>query len=235
MREVSFFGEFYRRTTAPFLSPMVTREEGLFLGSHLEAGRTLDLGCGEGRHLEVLSRPGLVGLDFDPGALAVAQRFAPVVCGDLRALPFPARAFEGCFCWYSTLFVFDEAGNQRALEEAARVLRPGGRFLFQTVNPAHLAAQPEASFERRLPDGSLLRERSAFDLEAGVDRGLRTLVSPEGEACCARYALRYYRLDELVPRFQAAGLRVLQTFGSVLGEAFGPDSSDLLVLASRDP
>src|SRR5690606_9420758 len=126
VKTVPFFGELYRRTTAPLLHPEVTRVEAGFIASTLGFGagdRVLDLGCGQGRHLARLHGTGatLVGLDFDRESLQEAGRWSRAVQGDLRALPFRTGSFEAIFCWYSTLFVFDEEGNRAALAEAARV------------------------------------------------------------------------------------------------------------------
>jgi SAM-dependent methyltransferase len=239
MRDVPFFGELYRRTTTPMLSGDVTRAEASFIARALGLGggsRALDLGCGEGRHLGELAPLGarLIGVDSDPGSLEVARAHAAVCAGDLLALPLRTASFDAAWCWYSTLFVFDEADNRRSLCEAARVLRPGARFAFQTVNPARLAQEPEASFERVLPGGALVRERSRFDAARGVDEGTRTLELPGREVQQARWRLRYYHLEELEPMFRAAGLRIVSVFGSVQGEPFSAGSLDLIALSCRE-
>ena len=240
-RDVPFFGELYRRTTAPLLSERVTAAEAVFLARALELGpgvRTLDLGCGEGRHLAALSRSGtgaqLLGVDDDLPSLRAASAHARVCAGDLRALPLADGSFDAAFCWYSTLFVFDEAGNRRALAEAARVLRQGARFAFQTVNPERLAREREASFERVFPDGAVVRESSRFDPERGVDEGTRTLALPSGESLRASWRLRYYRLDELQALFAASGLRIVSVHGSAQAEPFSPDALDLITLSVRE-
>ena len=238
MREVPFFGELYRRTTAPLLSEQVTRAEARFIAATLPVGagvRVLDVGCGEGRHLEALPPGGarLYGVDFDRASLASARRFAFVLGGDLRALPLSSACVDAAFCWYSTLFVFDEEGNRQALGEVARVLRAGGRFLFQTVNALALAAQPSARFEHRLPDGSIVREESRFDPSVGVDEGTRTLELPDGEILRGHYRLRYYQLPELERLFDSCGLRLERTWGGVGGEPFAPEGLDLIALAVR--
>jgi len=237
--QVPFFGELYRRTTAFLMSPEVTRAESLFIRTQLqlEVGtHVLDLGCGAGRHLQALSGvgTGLVGLDFDRTALSEARRFAAAVAGDLRALPFRTAAFHACYCWYSTLFVFSEEENGRALAEAARVLRPGGRLLLQSVNPARLREAPVASFEAPLPDGARVREESRFDPATGRDEGTRTLILPSGEERWGRYSIRYYSLGELEERLGPSGLQLERAFGSVCGEPFDESSLDLIVLARRN-
>lgn len=235
--EVPFFGDFYRRTTGAFLSADVTAAEASFIGGILSRGpsrRVLDLGCGEGRHLARLASSGtaLTGVDIDRRSLATASRFACAVQGDLRRLPFGAATFDAAYCWYSTLFVFDEEGNRRALSEAARVLVPGGRLLVQSINPERLARTPEACFEAVLPDGSRVEERARYDPSTGRDEGRRTLLTPAGEALCGRYSIRYYSLPELERLCRLAGLRVAEVFGGVGEEAFlEAESLDLIVLA----
>lgn len=238
-REVPFFGEFYRRTTGPLLSPEVTRAEAGFIARVLAlppGARALDLGCGEGRHLAELAGSGarLVGLDLDAGSLAEARRHAAAVEGDLRALPFRTGAFDAIYSWYSTLFIFGERENRRALSEAARALATGGALLFQTVNPARLEEQPAARFRERLPDGSLLSERSCYDAASGRDEGVRTLELPGGDVLCARYAVRYYSLQELAGLFNEVNLRIVRAFGGVGAGAFARDSLDLIVLAIKE-
>jgi SAM-dependent methyltransferase len=89
------------------------------------AGPLLDAGCGEGR-LPRLLRAGVhwVGLDASPAQLA-ANPFRPVVRADMRRLPFAAGSFaEVTHLW--CLYHLDDPVT--AIAEAARVLRPGGRY-----------------------------------------------------------------------------------------------------------
>ena len=46
---------------------------------------------------------------------------------DAMPLPFPDGAFDAVVCQFGVMFFPDKA---RALSEARRVLRPGGRFIF---------------------------------------------------------------------------------------------------------
>jgi SAM-dependent methyltransferase len=92
----------------------------------LSRGRVLDIGCGEGRFLP----PGGVGLDLDAARLHSArERSAHIVHGDARALPFAGGAFDTA---YAIRMLNDTADVDRALAEAARVLRPRGTLLVFT-------------------------------------------------------------------------------------------------------
>ena len=87
--------------------------------------------------LRPLCRQRVVGLDFSAGMLAVARRrmtSAPgrarveLVRGDALALPF-AEVFDVVICLGALGHILTQ--DQPAfLSEVARVLRPGGRFVF---------------------------------------------------------------------------------------------------------
>ncbi len=105
-------------------------------------GTALDACCGTGagiRMLRPLCRERVVGLDFSQGMLAVCrQRVAdrpgkvPVelVRGDALAMPF-AAAFDLVTC-FGAFGHIQERDEPSFVAEVARVLRPGGRFVFVT-------------------------------------------------------------------------------------------------------
>lgn len=96
----------------------------------------------------------VVGADFVVPMLALgrgkAQQMAPVGA-DALALPFPDACFDGAMCAFGVRNLADlDAG----LAEAARVLRPGARFVileFTTPRFAPLRAAYLVYFQRVLP------------------------------------------------------------------------------------
>src|SRR5271169_6643491 len=92
--------------------------------------KTLDLCCGQGNVSEGLLRRGceVVGIDFSPAMLAYARKRAPTAIfieADAQNLPFDDAEFDVVV---SNLGVCHVPDQPRALAEARRVLRPGGRF-----------------------------------------------------------------------------------------------------------
>jgi SAM-dependent methyltransferase len=92
--------------------------------------RVMDLGCGVGHSYEELAPRETVGVDIDPAALR-GQDDRETVVADMRALPFESESFDAILAVQSLEHVPDP---DRALAEAHRVLRPGGRAVFVTPN-----------------------------------------------------------------------------------------------------
>lgn len=99
--------------------------------------RVLDLGCGRGGIMERLrARAGFVaGLDPDRRSLCEHRASGiALLCGLAEMLPFADNTFDlVCCSWVLEHLV----RPQRAFTEVARVLAPGGRFIFLTPNLRH--------------------------------------------------------------------------------------------------
>ena len=92
--------------------------------------KALDLCCGQGNVSEALLSRGcrVVGVDFSPAMLAFARKRARksrFIQADAQDLPFPDAELDVVV---SNLGVCHVPDQPRALAEARRVLRSGGRF-----------------------------------------------------------------------------------------------------------
>ena len=134
-------GEFLRDIGFVWCPEGVDEADAKVLGD--VAGRdVLEVGCGAAQCARWLTVRGAraVGLDIAERQLQHARRIddetgvaVPTVAGTATALPFPAASFDVVFSAFGALqFVADAA---LAVAEAARVLRPGGRFAFSVTHP----------------------------------------------------------------------------------------------------
>ncbi len=93
----------------------------------------LDAGCGVGAFSEPLVKDNTVyGVDFSEKSLAfAAERGLVTQTGDLAALPFADGKFDVVLC----IGVIQLIENYRpVLQELARVTKPGGTLLIQTLH-----------------------------------------------------------------------------------------------------
>ena len=98
-------------------------------------GRLLDVGCGGGAHAVVFGEHGwtVTGVDVSTAQLDLArERGVEVVHADAAALPFDNESFDAAISIFTHTDVDDFAAVVR---EVARVLRPGGRFVYLGIHP----------------------------------------------------------------------------------------------------
>ena len=98
----------------------------------------LDAGCGEGRFCRMLRGIGVAAIGIDPTQSLIERARELDPKGDYRlgraeALDFPDRSFD-LVVSYLTLIDIDDAAT--AIEEMARVLRPGGSLLIANIASA---------------------------------------------------------------------------------------------------
>ena len=127
------------------LAPLKMGLEKLFSGQNLDAIapqklRVLDIACGTGRTLKLirasLPKASIYGIDLSPNYLKKANKLLSEELGELpqllqgnaENLPFQEKYFQGITC----VFTFHELPpmvRTKVLEEAFRVIQPGGVFV----------------------------------------------------------------------------------------------------------
>jgi SAM-dependent methyltransferase len=197
----------YRRLEFETWQHAAERYEGAFSGATrafidklLDAAgagpgvKLLDVACGPGYAAAAGSARGAkaIGVDFAPAMLAVARRRHPALefhKGDAERLPFPNLSFDAVVANFG-FHLLPKPG--KALAEAHRVLRPGGRIAFTVWpkperNPAWQilldAIKAHGTLDVKLPGGGT----AELDEEAGCRRAL----------IAARFAMRSVKVEAL--------------------------------------
>ena len=122
--------------------PENLREADAHLLGDTAGRRVLEVGCGSAPCARWLRSQGaeVVAFDLSAGMLSHARATAdrtgievPLVQADVCELPFADHSFDlACSAFGAIPFVADSAG---AMREVARVLRPGGRWVFSINHP----------------------------------------------------------------------------------------------------
>ncbi|MBL0886328.1 class I SAM-dependent methyltransferase [Myceligenerans indicum] len=121
-----------------------------------------------------------------------ARDDVPLVQADARALPFAAGSFDVVFTSFGAIPFVPDAGRVHA--EAARVLRPGGRWVFSVTHPLRWAFPDDPTI------AGLTATRSYFDRRPYVETD---------DAGRVTYAEYHRTVGDHVREVAAAGLRLV--------------------------
>lgn len=199
---------------ADFLwGPEGLRERTAHLLGEVRGKDVLEIGCGGAQCSRWLATQGArpVATDLSAGQLSTALRLngetgvaVPLAQADAQRLPFADESFDlVCAAYGAVPFVADSAGLMR---EAARVLRPGGRWVFSTTHPFRWCFRDDAG-----PRG-LVVESSYFDRRAYVEQDARSN---------ATYVEHHRTFGDRVREIVAAGLTLIDVI-----EPEWPDDHD---------
>jgi ubiquinone/menaquinone biosynthesis C-methylase UbiE len=232
------FDEAYLEMYAPRHEPEQTEAEALGavgVAEVADGAAVLDCPCGFGRHAIVLARVGykVTGADRSQVLLDEAKRQAgdvelELVQADYRELPFGDASFDAVLNLFTALGYVGKEGDQQALREFRRVLKPGGRLVVETMQRDRLARIFQPRTWDRLPTGFLLEERSFDQAEATVQASF-IYVKSSGEQLEYPYTIYCYTASELVEMARAAGFETVECYGGFDGEELTLDSRLVLV------
>lgn len=203
--------------------------------------RVLDLACGPGRHAAELERLGarVVGFDLSRAMLRRARERtrAPLVRGDMRALPFRPASFRLAVNLFTSFGYFlDDAENRLVVRQVAESLDSGGYFILDYLN----AEQVRRSMigvdspmpQRRHEDGDNRDVRITRRIEPDGRFVIKEIeLRDEGRKFEER--VRLYDRDELIALLTASGIEVQECFGDYDGRPAAADTPRIILLARR--
>ncbi len=157
----TFFDGLYGRVLANQFAEEKSREQAAMIRAILrlrKGQRVLDVPCGQGRITLPLARAGLrmTGVDFTKSyirkasALGKRKRLtARFIARDMRRIDFDGE-FDAAVNWFTSIGYFSDKDELEFCRRIFRALKPGGRFLVETMNKtwvnAHFVAKrPECS------------------------------------------------------------------------------------------
>jgi SAM-dependent methyltransferase len=238
------FDEDYLRTL-PFLTPEQTLREVEFLKESFRLPRDaelLDVGCGYGRHAIELGQGGyrVTGIDLSLPLLIRAADEAQrrslsvnFVHADMREMAFDAQ-FDGAYSFLTSFGYFDEETNLKVAASVQRALRPGGRFLLDTLNRDYIVTDlPTRVWWEG--EGCVVLEEVDFNYQTSRLTVRRSVVFQDGRQVEHEMSIRAYSLHELGKLLRQAGFRILEVSGGIAtrGNFFGAASRSVMVLCER--
>lgn len=208
----------------------------------LPPGRDVeDLGCGRGRHAIPLARRGyrVTGVDISEVMLRLARLGAERervrvewVQEDMRTFRRPG-AFDLTLSLFTSYGYFNDAENQKVLENIGASLKEGGALLLDLRNAGKgLSRLTELDETVEVPAGSL-RMSMRFDRRTRRASAVHTLIRHDGIRISSAFDVRVYSRDELRRMIRAAGMEVKDFYGSLSGDPFTDESGRMVVHAKK--
>ena len=201
--------------------------------------RVLDVPCGDGRLAIELAARGVTvtGVDrvarfLEAGRARVAERSVTVELreGDMRG-PLGVSGFDAAVCFWGSFGYFDDEGNRRQAGAVFEALRPGGRYLIDTVSVETLAAgfRPRTWFTS---DGTTVTLETSLDLGSSRVETTWTFLRSEEEPTVARSSVRAYTVHELTELLRGVGFVGFTALDDTL-EPFELGADRLWLIATR--
>ncbi|WCB93156.1 2-methoxy-6-polyprenyl-1,4-benzoquinol methylase, mitochondrial [Baekduia alba] len=181
----------------------------------------------------------MTGVDRSAALLEEARRRAGadaawprLVDADYRELPFADASFDAALNLYTSLGYLGDEEDTNVLREIARVLRPGGKLVIETMHRDLLVRTFTDTGWELLGEGRLLLEQRTFDPTGGVTQTTQTLIDKAGDRDSRTFEARIYTATELVHMLQAAGFTKTTTYGDLHGAPFAT-ATRLVIVARR--
>jgi len=201
----------------------------------------LDLCCGTGRHDLPLARRGLriIGLDFSDSLLKIAessrpegQKYPLYVRADARDTVFREGAFDAVVNLFTSFGYFTDEENKSFIESIARLLRPGGRFYIDYLNPPRVLSELVPESSKRKNDIEIV-ERRLFNPE--THRIEKTISLRDCKGDCEEFheSVHLYEIGEMRRMLNSAGLEVGGVLGSADGEPYEESSARMIIFGKK--
>lgn len=210
--------------------------DGLLEALHLPAGaRVLDLACGKGRHAMYLSEKGfdVTGVDISEASIRFARQYENENLSfyqhDMR-LPFRIRYFDAVTNFFTSFGYFDNDNDHlKALKNVSTGLKPGGRFLLDFFNTAHVRNHLVMQEEKNVDGITFSIKRCLLDGYV-----IKTVeFNTKGRDYHFQEKVRLFTLEDLEMLCEKAGLTVVERFGDYDLAPFDPVESLRLILIAE--
>lgn len=202
----------------------------------------LDLPCGQGRHAHLLAEAGfdVDGLDYSEHLLRLARdrgtgRTLRYVQGDMRRLPAKwTGRFDAVLNLFTSFgFFVNPADDRQVVQEIARVLKPGGIFVFHGGSRDGVMAKFLDRDWWQSDDGTMIAHEREFDPLSGVLSIRSTFRGPQANGERA-HRIRLYTATRIAELCADAGMVVEQAFDGFRDRPLSRRSTEMMLVARKE-
>ncbi len=220
------------------------------LVSGMEAPELLDLGCGTGEHLNLLSKYGFkcTGIDSSGPMLDIARKRFPgsirFIQGSMTDFDF-YQEFDVIISLFGSFnYLLENSEIDSSLWNTWRALKDGGFAVFEIWSslPINRIQQKEMSHIATIHHGSAAIERNrGFRLlnhedKSVVEVSYRYRINEGGksEMIEDQHYMRTFSVDEITGFLKENGFAIEQLYGSFLKDPFSGKSNRMVALCRRE-
>ena len=202
--------------------------------------KVLDVPCGQGRLTIPLARMGLqmTGVDLTPGFIRKARRLARKERADVRFLVRDMRRidfdgeFDAAFNWFTSIGYSSYAADLEFCRRVYRALKPGGRFLVETMNKSWLLSHFRTEKRDQTIGGVRIIEWGQWDARTGRIHSTWTFQKGRRRER-HRLSIRQFNGADMRRLLREAGFREVMLYGHPPVGRFTRHSRRLIAVARR--
>jgi SAM-dependent methyltransferase len=152
---------------------------------------------------------------------------------DMRRLSF-RNQFHGVYCYSTSFGYFSHAENIKVLEGVTQALKPGGRFLLDTLNREwelqQIGAQPRRW--EQIESNYYHMDDASFNARTSRIHSRRIVL----DASTRRdydIDLRLYSLSEVEDLLESSGMKIISTYGGRDASPFSVSSHRMVIVSEK--
>ncbi|NOX29024.1 MAG: class I SAM-dependent methyltransferase [Actinobacteria bacterium] len=146
-------------------------------------------------------------------------------------MPVETSTFDAVICWFTSFGYFDDHGNRAVLSEFARVLRPGGTLIIETLHRDGFLRSLKSSPHEVSRGDDKMTDIATFDVRSGGLETERT-VRRGDQVRRSQFSVRLPTLPEFDDWLTGAGFGE-RAYSDRLGLPLTDDSLRLVVTAKK--
>ena len=173
----------------------------------------------------------MVMLRIAADAVPPGYEYPRYIRADARKLPFADEVFDCVLNLFTSFGYFEDAENMGLVAAMARVLKPGGPFLIDYLNPPKIRSELVGKTTREKEGMTITEEREINESERRVEKTIT--LTWDNTSQTFHESVRLYEVDDMLGMLESAGFKVKDVIGSMDGTPYGPDAERMILYGSK--